>query len=290
MNMQDISTNEAKFVSQMAKLTNANTASMFLQDDVAHLENNIIVTTDTTIEGVHILKGLSSKYIAYKAMARSVSDAFAKGGKPIGYFLNIILPKNFTEFDKLINGFEAFNQIHKIDLLGGDTSVHGNEIIIAVTVLAKVEEHITRFNAKVGDGLYLTKKIGSAFLGFIDCQAGNIDTENAREYLTPSLINDIDFSYVNASMDVSDGLLIDAHKLGRASQKCMEIDFSLLPFGSGVNLQEMLSFGDDYNILLASAMPVQKAVKIGHVKEGQGVIVQNCPFKISNQGFDHFKL
>lgn len=280
--------NEAQFISKLVKLTNANHNALGLMDDIATLDGGMIVKTDTTIEGIHILRGLNPKYIAYKAMARSVSDILAKGGEVIGYFLNIIIPKGFTDFNNLLQGFEEFTSVHKIDLLGGDTSVYGSDIIIVVTVVAKVGKSAHRFSAKSGDGIYLTKKVGSAYLGFLDCQGGNISTESAKEYLEPSLVYIKDFTTINASMDISDGLLTDANKMATASQKCLEIDFNLIPFANGEDFQQMLNFGDDYNILMTSPFNIPNTVKIGVVKDGTGVKLLNAPLQIQQNGFDHF--
>jgi thiamine-monophosphate kinase len=280
--------NEAQFISKLVKLTNGNPKALSLMDDTATLGSGTIVNTDTTIEGVHILHGLNPKYIAYKAMARSVSDIFAKGGEVIGYFLNIILPKGFSAFDDFLQGFAEFTAVHKMDLLGGDTSVYGSDLIIIVTVIAKVEKQTPRFNAKIGDSLCLTKKIGTAYLGLLDCKNGNTTTANAVEYLMPSLVSVDDVSAINASMDISDGLLTDASKMAMASKKHFEIDFNLLPFACGNNFQQMLNFGDDYNILMTSPINIANAVKIGIVKEGSGVKFLNAPSEIQPNGFDHF--
>lgn len=281
--------NEKNFIKKLLPLTKNNVYALKLEDDIAKIADDIILNTDTTIEGVHILSGLNPKFIAYKAMARAYSDILAKGGEVVGYFTNIILPKKFTKYDELIQGFYEFISIYKMDLLGGDTSTHDAEnIIIVVTIVAKIKKSIPRSNAKVGDFLYLTKKIGSAYLGFLDCQNANCGTKNAIEYLMPSLARIDDFSEVNASMDISDGLIIDAQKMAEASKKRIVIDFLRLPFAKSENYKEMLAFGDDYNILLSSSKEIKNGICVGFVKEGEGVDLQNFPFEVDVNGYDHF--
>ena len=290
-------------------LTNGNKFALGLRDDIAKIDQNTIIKTDTTIEGVHILQGLPANFIAYKAMARCFSDVFAKGGRAIGYLTNIILPKNFQDFDELFAGFSQFAKEHNVDLLGGDLSTHNaSNIIIIVSVVAKASKDVLRFNAKIGDGLYLTKEIGAAYLGFLDVKNGNLQNGNwqngnwqkafAGEYLMPSLVLLDDFENINASMDISDGLIQDAKKMAKASNVCFEIDYNLLPFAKNVGannnsqendmLSDMLSFGDDYNILISSKVPVQNARQIGVVKQGRGLNLLNFPFEIFNAGYDHF--
>ncbi len=277
---------EAKFIEKLRCLTNKNPNSFNLQDDISRISSGIIVNTDTTIEGVHILGNLNPKYIAYKAMARSVSDVTAKGGNPFAYMLNIILPQGFTKFNTLIDGFKEFTSQYKMDLIGGDTSSHGNNITIIVTVFAKVERNILRSGAKIGDAIYITKNIGSAFFGYEDCKLSNNTTQHAKEYLMPSLSTLVDWSYINASMDISDGLLADVEKMAFASKKCCEIDFNLLPFSLNERQEEQLSFGDDYNIVFTTNSEYN-AIKIGRVINGNGLKLVNCPFRIANKGFEH---
>ena len=288
--------NEVDFIqNHLLKLTNGNKFARNLTDDIAQI-GNIIVNTDTTIEGIHILENMPANFIAYKAMARSISDIFAKNGKPIGYFLSLILPQKFQKFEELIQGFSNFNVDYSIDLLGGDTSTHNAEnIIIAVTVLAKSEHSPKRSDAKIGDGIFITKKIGDAFFGYskiLELQKNkkkiNFDDSQIQEYLSPSLVQISDFSKINASMDISDGLIADSKKMAKASNCCLEIDFSLLPYSQNL-YKEAIAFGDDYNILATSQeASLPHFTKIGTVKNGTGVVLQHCPFVINSEGFDHF--
>lgn len=282
---------EADIISKyLVKLTNGNNISLGLQDDVAFFEGNIIITTDTTIEGTHILFDLPSYYIAYKAMARAFSDIFAKGGQAIGYFTNLILPKGFSKFVDLTQGFNDFAKKYNADLLGGDLSTHNdNKIIIVVTVVAKVTKHIPRFGAKVGDKLYITKNIGQAYIGFLDCKAGIYTTSSAIEYLKPSLYCLDSLDHINASMDISDGLIQDAEKMAKASGVCFEIDYHLLPFTKLTDdVRSMLSFGDDYNILISSDVDIPNMSLIGSVCIGNGLVLKNFPFEIKSKGYEHF--
>jgi thiamine monophosphate kinase len=98
-------------------------------------------------------------------------------------------------------------------------------------------------------------------------------------------------------MDISDGLIQDAKKMAKASNVCFEIDYNLLKFAKNEGqengmfsemLADMLSFGDDYNILISSTVPVQNATQIGVVKQGRGLNLLNFPFEILNAGYDHF--
>jgi len=64
----------------------------------------------------------------------------------------------------------------------------------------------------------------------------------------------------NAAMDISDGLLIDAHAMAKVSQIVIELDLELMPtsksarqaLGQGVSLIDLAKGGDDYQILCAA--------------------------------------
>lgn len=273
---------ETKIIEKLRHLTNKNPYANCLEDDVANFEN-LVISTDTTIESVHILPNLNPKFIAQKALARAFSDIICKGAQPVGYFLNLILPQNFTQVDEIIDGLANFQ--FQIDLLGGDTSVHNGNLILCITAIGKGTKK-TRNQAKTDDSLFLTKKIGTAYSGFLHCQKNEFSTGEAREYLAPTLVLLENWHEVNASMDISDGLILDATRMAKVSQKCFEIDFNLLPFHGKPN-KEKLAFGDDYNILFTSQFHQKNAVKIGQVLEGSDLKLINFPFQIEKYGFEH---
>jgi thiamine-monophosphate kinase len=221
--------------------------------------------------------------------------------------LNIIFPKKFVcdeNLQNLANGFAEFGRKHGCNLIGGDTSVYNaNCLIIAVTAIAEgVYESVPRrWSAELGDNIFLTKQVGTAFCDFqktktcVEC--GCVANLEENEYLMPSLVLIEDWSKINASMDISDGLIQDATKMAQASNVCLEIDFELLP--SDLQLtKEMLKFGDDYNILLTSKNEmIQNTTKIGKVKEkleNPFVTLHNIPKEWNvedlTKGFDHFSV
>ena len=56
-------------------------------DDAAviSLSDNLIVSTDTSVEGVHFPKGLKPEYAAYRACVIALSDLAAMGSHPVSY-------------------------------------------------------------------------------------------------------------------------------------------------------------------------------------------------------------
>src|SRR5579872_7160142 len=69
----------------------ANTpASLGLLDDAAVLDglgDDLVLTTDAIVEGVHYLAGDPPDTIARKALRVNLSDLAAKGASPVGFLL-----------------------------------------------------------------------------------------------------------------------------------------------------------------------------------------------------------
>ena len=77
---------------------------------------------------------------------------------------------------------------------------------------------------------------------------------------------------VTAMMDVSDGLLLDASRMARASGVTLAIDRAAVPIAAPeARRDEALRWGDDYQLLFAASaaavLPVS-AWRIGEVREG----------------------
>ena len=67
-----------------------------LKDDCAAITpepgQDLVVTTDGLIAGVHFIPGEDPGAIAWKALAVNVSDLVAKGATPLAYVLSLALP------------------------------------------------------------------------------------------------------------------------------------------------------------------------------------------------------
>jgi thiamine-monophosphate kinase len=74
---------------------------------------------------------------------------------------------------------------------------------------------------------------------------------------------------VTAMMDVSDGLLLDIHRMGRASGVAMVIDSSAVPVAVSARRSECMCWGDDYELLFtlpSGSEPPVPATRIGTVE------------------------
>ena len=64
-------------------------ASLDLKDDVFfNKKNNLVISTDTYVEGVHFIDFKKPKLVIKKILRSSISDLFCKGVKPKYYFIS----------------------------------------------------------------------------------------------------------------------------------------------------------------------------------------------------------
>ena len=90
-------------------------------DDCAVIRSSsdLLVSTDSSIEGVHFPANLNPYYIAYRSIAIAASDIVAMGSYPDGYLLSITHPEPTDKwFDDFSKGICAFNDEHNVKLIG----------------------------------------------------------------------------------------------------------------------------------------------------------------------------
>ncbi len=241
-----------------------------LRDDVALIRalGPTIATMDTLVEGVHFLSDDPLDTVGQKLVRVNVSDVLAKGAEPVEALLSIAWPLSRTEaeFAGLVSGlaqdFEAFN----VSLVGGDLVHTSGPLALTLTLTGRciAKGPIRRSGGAAGETLYISGEIGWGGLG-LAAACENRDPETAHHYRVPK-INPVSAAQIvaehaSASMDVSDGLLLDAARLADASECGVEIDLDRVPLAaSSDELSEILgqcTSGDDYQILLSAPSELQ---------------------------------
>lgn len=248
-----------------------------LADDAAVLKcggDDLVVTTDAIVEGVHFLAGDPPETIAKKALRVNLSDLAAKGATPAGFVLTLALrdadERWLAPFARgLCDDAAAFH----CPLLGGDTVSTPGPLTISITAFGRVPPGgmILRSRAEPGDRIVVSGTIGDAALGLAILKGKLMVSDAAiretllsryrvpqpRIGLTGALRN-----YARAAMDVSDGLAGDLAKLCAASGVSAVIDAASVPLsdaGRGLmeqgqtSLETAVSGGDDYEILCTIA-------------------------------------
>lgn len=293
-----------------------------LRDDAAVIfppqGEELVVTADLLIAGVHFFPDDDPADIAYKALAVNVSDLAGKAARPLAYSLALALPRATPEdwIAAFARGLAQAQEAFGIVLSGGDTAASpGGPAVISVTALGAVPKDSAprRSGAKPGDGLYVSGTIGDAALGLKVRRGGAappgwpIDDE-ARGYLLgrylrpePRLaLREALLAHASAAMDVSDGLALDCARLCSASETGGLVEAERVPLSSAAQalvagdpalLEALLSGGDDYEILAAvppaheaafaqAALAAGVAVaRIGSIREGAGVVFRDAEGK-----------
>src|SRR5438309_760899 len=115
-----------------------------LVDDAAILQSlgdDIVVTTDAVVEGVHYLAADPPDTIARKALRVNLSDLAAKGATPAGFVLTLALCSAdgaWLEPFALALGEDA--KAFGCPLLGGDTVSTPGPLMISITALGRVPQ------------------------------------------------------------------------------------------------------------------------------------------------------
>lgn len=234
-----------------------------LDDDCAVIEfggEALVLTHDVMAEGVHFLAEQDPADVAWKLVASNMSDLAAKGAEPIGVLLGYALG---TDDARFLEGLEAALAHYGAPLLGGDTvSVQGPRSL-GLTAFGRATWRPvpSRAGAQAGDALYLTGPVGAAMLGLEALRGGPGDSLAYRRPAALLTEGQALAPFVTAMMDVSDGLLLDAARLARASGVTLAIDRAAVPIAAPEDRRdEALRWGDDYQLLFtasaAAALPV----------------------------------
>ena len=282
--------NESTFIGLMRAIA-TDPAARGLLDDTAVIEfgnETLILTHDMMAEGVHWLASADPADVAWKLVASNLSDLAAKGARPLGVLLGFMLGED--DWDrKFAVGLQEVLTRFDVPLLGGDTVANrGDKRALGLTASGAATHRPgpARSGARAGDLLYVTGFLGDALAGFELIEAGFTDIGDlaaAYNRPEPRLSEGRALApVVTAMMDISDGLLLDAERMAKASAIGISIDLSAIPLsmqyqkqrGNGQDSRlQAASWGDDYELLFAvspSAIIPVRANLIGTVTEGAG--------------------
>jgi thiamine-monophosphate kinase len=262
--------NESAFIERLRALA-THPGARGLNDDAAVIEvggQGLVLTHDMLVEGVHFLPGDPPETVAWKLVAVNLSDLAAKGARPSGVLLGFALAGNDAWDRAFANGLGAALSHFETALLGGDTVAMpvGAPRALGLTALGLAPEGgaPSRAGAQPGDALYVSGTIGDAGVGLALLQAGQTEPAaliDAYRRPMPSLaLGQALAPLVSAMADVSDGLLIDAQRIARASVCGIEVALDAVPLSPAFvaargDTQESRLFaatsGDDYRLLFS---------------------------------------
>jgi len=257
-----------------------------LRDDAATL-GDLVLTTDTLVEGVHFLDTDPAGDVAWKLLAVNLSDLAAKGAVPEGVLLN--LPLGGDGWDRaFLAGLAGALATFDTRLIGGDTVSlpEGAPRVLTCTAIGRSGRAPARNGARPGDRLWVTGTIGDAGPGLAAAR-GEIDSSALRDAYRrprPRLAEGRALApLVTAMADVSDGLLIDAARMAAASGLAVTVRLEAVPLSAAYGAVRgtdraarlaAVTAGDDYELLFAlpAAMePPVAATCVGAFAVGAGL-------------------
>ncbi|MCP5369023.1 MAG: thiamine-phosphate kinase [Hyphomicrobiales bacterium] len=260
-----------------APLAAGEPGALGLLDDAAVLDippgQQVVVTTDCLVAGVHFLAEATAAEVAHRALAVNLSDLAAMGAAPRAYTLALALPENLRKSEDWIAAFsETLNAVQGefgIVLAGGDTVSTPGPLTVTVTALGTVAagRALRRGGAAAGEGVFVSGTVGDAALGLRVLRGGLGDlAEDHRAFLaerhrrpTPRLaLGRALVGLATAAADVSDGLLADLGHICEASGLAARVEAARVPLspaaraavdGDPALLAEVLTGGDDYELV-----------------------------------------
>ena len=221
-------------------------------------DNALVMTTDMLVEDVHFLRGASSAAeIAHKSLMVNLSDVAAMGAKPIATLLSLSLPESAQGewSEEFMRGYYEASKREGVALVGGDTTASRDRITINVVAIGRVaKENIKRrSDARIGDIIAVTGKLGASSKGLVDIMFGDLDTEAARAHrLAQARIAEGVFlgtrHEVHAMMDLSDGIASDIRHIMELSDVGADIELSAIP--TDYDIRYATTGGEDFELLL----------------------------------------
>lgn len=286
-------TTEVAFIESLRALA-THPAARGLADDCAVLElggETLVLAHDSLVEGIHFLPGQDPADVAWKLVATNLSDLAAKGAEPLGVLLGYQFGADDARF---LAGLKDVLDHYGVPLLGGDTVGQAGPQVLGLTALGRATSRPvpSRSGAQPGDGLWITGPVGAAMLGMEALQSGTGDSAAYRRPMALLAQGWALAPVVTAMMDVSDGLLLDASRLAKASGVTLAVDREAVPVATDeARRDEALRWGDDYQLLFtlpaATGCPVD-ACRIGSVLEaGSHPLLLDGAAPSGKLGYEH---
>ena len=218
-----------------------------------------LLTTDQLIEGRHFEPGTPIEQIAWKAMARSVSDIAACAGEPVCALATGAMPDGYAHAAALFDAMHRAAIELGCPLVGGDVARAGADggVHLTTTLIGRVHATrgaVLRSGARSGDAVVVTGCLGGSFDARVDGDGvahhlGFTPRVEAARRAADMLGDDL-----HAMMDLSDGLGVDVARLAEAAGVMSEIDAAALPVapelaGAMDAIDRAVGDGEDYELL-----------------------------------------
>ncbi len=260
-----------------------------------------VVTVDSLVEGTHFLARSPPRLVGRAATAVSLSDLAAKGARPAGLLLALVLPASTARrwAEEVVLGAEAAAEAAGAHVVGGDTKGGPVRAVVSTAIgWGRRGRLAPRSRARPGDLLVTTGTVGRGGL------AARALARSGRPSAGLSGLLRIDprvregaalARYARAMVDTSDGLAEACRLMATASREQLVVDERSIPYAPPLDRgrlppdrrRAIAFYGGDYELLAAVPPPyVARAVRavkavggrltvIGRVGRGRGAVLRS---------------
>ena len=313
--------NEFDIIKQFFKNQNISRDDVILGigDDCAIVEtppeNQLAITIDTLVDGVHFPHDTPAYDVGYKSLAVNLSDLAAMGATPAWITAALTLPKaNESWLKDFTRGLFDLAARYNVQLIGGDLTHGPLTITIQAHGLLPKNKALKRSTAKPGDLIYVTNTPGDAALGLLFLQ----NKISLRPEFQDSILKKINrpepqieigkklLNIANACVDISDGLAADLGHILEESNLGATLYVDQLPLSNALResmpednaIALALNGGDDYELCFTAPKDKQSTLTeltnitcIGVITETSGLNLlfqDGRKYNGAIQGYNHF--
>lgn len=296
-------------------------------DDAAALlfgpSSVVLAAADMLLEGVHFDLSYTDFFsLGWKAAAANLSDIAAMGGVPRFCLTAIAVPSDISSGDILdfYRGFERLILRHHAELVGGDTCISKNGVVVSVTMLGEVHKKgfVQRSGARPGHSIFVTGTLGDSAAGLEILRRGRRDdipgaVRLIGRHLRPEPRVEwgrkiAGCGCASSMIDISDGLSSDLAHICGESGVGAELYLEQIPVSRPLTRFSMLSGrpavdyalsgGEDYELLFTVPEPKARsipnhipAVEIGRITDSGKIFITDESGRrrlLVPSGYDHF--
>jgi thiamine-monophosphate kinase len=217
---------------------------------------HVVASVDTAVEGRHFERGwITPRELGWRATAAALSDLAAMAARPVGVLVALTIAESWQrDVLEIADGIGDAVAAAGTVIRGGNISA-GTELSITTTVFGEVYAPLRRSEARPGDELYVTGRLGAPGAALDALRRGKAAERHHGRFAHPvPRLEEARWLAANgatAAIDISDGLVADAGHIAAASGVGLVIDPSLLPLVEGVPARAALVSGEEYELLIA---------------------------------------
>lgn len=258
---------------------------------------NLLLTIDVLHRSADFPPGTDPYTMGWRAVAVTLSDIAAMGGRPLGVVLAFSAPDLEGPFEGILRGAEDCARAAGTELVGGDLDV-SEELFLISAGLGEAGRPVLRSGARPGDRVYLTGPLGRTYLALRLFSRGKAAAANELFRFVPRLFEGRVLAGVATAMiDLSDSLAHSLHIISRASGAGLRVRAGRIPLFPGISrgeLEDVLYFGEDYELLFTAppgGLPPGPWAEIGEVVRERGVWLEDEGEVrgIPDRGWEHGK-